>query len=150
MKADVCAGIGGIILSIIVWITSASFPSFAVSKAGPSYYPRLIAVIFAISSIALIIQALKNKEASNAFSAKEIKRFIMVFLVLACYYLGMKHLGYFSATFLAGFILALLIFHSLDKKTVFLSLINALIICGGVYVLFQILLKAPLPRGILF
>jgi len=150
MKADIFAGVGGVILSIIVWITSSTFPSFAVSKAGPSYYPRLIAIIFAISSIFLIIQAIKNKESCEFLSGQQLKKFAIVFIILFGYYFGMNFLGYFTATFLASFILAIYVFKAINKQTVLLSLCNSLLICGGIYVLFQILLKAPLPRGILF
>lgn len=150
MKADLFAGIGGMFISMAVWVVSASFPSFAVSKAGPAYYPRLVALLFGVTCLGLVLKALKEKAADKHWSGREAERFVVVLAILILYYFAMDWLGYFSATFLAGLALALYVFRTLSLRTIFLSIFNALVICGGIYLLFQIMLKAPLPRGILF
>ena len=150
MKADIIAGIGGLMTAVTAWVVAGSFPEFSVAKAGPAFYPRMVAILFAVVCLLLIFQAFRKKLPTRKFEAGDLKKIAVVCIILIAYYFGMKALGYFTATFLAGFIMALFVFHKIDKNTVILSASTAFIICVGIYGIFQILLKAPLPRGILF
>ncbi|MEA4891889.1 MAG: tripartite tricarboxylate transporter TctB family protein [Peptococcaceae bacterium] len=150
MKADLFAGIAGVMVSITAWVVAGSFPHFATAKAGPAFYPQVVAALFAVTSLALILQAAREKRECEGLSAGQLKKLAGVLLILVGYYFGMSYLGYFTATFIAGIVLAICVFRKISKETLILSLMTTLIICGGIYVIFQILLKAPLPRGILF
>ena len=150
MKADIIAGIGGLMTAVTAWVVAGSFPEFSVAKAGPAFYPQMVAILFAVVCLLLIFQALCKKLPTKRFEPGDLKKIAVVFIILLAYYFGMKTLGYFTATFLAGFVMALFVFREIHKSTLLLSATTALIICVGIYGIFQILLKAPLPRGILF
>lgn len=150
MKADLFAGISGLFLSIVVWLVSASFPVFAVSKAGPAYYPRTIALFFALACLGLIYESLKKKEIGNPMTGYLWLRLAIIVGILVVYYFGIRILGYFSSTFLAGIALAMYVFQKFTAKNLLVSTANAAIICISIYFIFTILLKAPLPKGILF
>ncbi len=150
MKADLFAGISGLFLSIVVWLISASFPVFAVSKAGPAYYPRAIALIFGLACLGLIFQTLKKKEAGNPMTGYLWLRLAVIVGILIAYYFCIRSLGYFFSTFFAGIALAMYVFQKFTVRNLLLSTANAVIICVSIYFIFTILLKAPLPRGLLF
>lgn len=151
MNYDVVFSIAGLLLSVVVWVVSASFPEFAVSAAGPASYPRAVAVIFAVICLAMIVQALRgHKTRHEPLSRTEYLRLLGVVVILVAYYFAMKYLGYFSSTFIAGVVLSLFVFGQVTKKNLLWSAVSAALSCAGVFLIFQVLLKASLPRGLLF
>lgn len=151
MKADLVAGIIGLIISIVTWNVAGSFPAFAVQNAGPSFFPRVLCVLFGFLSVAIICGGLKNKEKhGNKMSKTEWVKFLSIITLLIVYYFTMNIIGYFTTTFVLSFFIALIIFGSIQKRILIYCSLNSGVICLTIYLIFRIMLKAPLPYGLLF
>lgn len=151
MKADLVAGIIGFIISVVTWHVSGSFPAFEVQNAGPSFFPRVLSILLALLSVAIIYEGLKNKEeVSYKMSKTEWIKFLSIIILLVVYYFTMNIIGYFTTTFVLSFVIALIIFGSIHKKILIYCTVNSGIICLTIYLVFRMMLKAPLPYGLLF
>lgn len=145
------AGVLGIVFSSIVWLVSASFPVFELKGAGPEFYPRLMAFILAGLSFMLIYQGLKlEEEKKEPIEKNKLRQLLMVLVVVVIYFLFMKAIGYFITTFVMCTLVSMVLFGKLNKKLFFLSLTNSTVICSTIYVVFRIMLRAPLPQGLFF
>lgn len=134
-------------LSAFVFISSGSF---ADSKGGlsqdPAYYPRILAGILAVMALVLLIQTLRKKEAIKISANKGlIFNISKVIAALILYIIALNILGFLIATaaFLFG---GILLFGGKVKQSAILFLPITLVI----YVVFSILFKMPLPKGIFF
>lgn len=150
-KSDIVTSVVFIIFSIIIYIGSLNFPEVPNNRiAGPAFYPQIIAIALILTSIALIIQSvpkLKMKQEIERLDKKKIIRVGIVFTATILYAVSMKVLGFVIATLLYFCILSAM----MQKKLNVLQIITgSVIITGVVYAVFIMLLKASLPRGILF
>ena len=97
-KADIIAGILGILLSFYIFMESAKFPEDNVLLMGPSFFPRILAVLMLIMSIALIVIALMGKSAKTAekldIRDPGIQRSIIALVATVIYLLLFKRLGF--------------------------------------------------------
>lgn len=151
LHANMTAGILGILLSVVVWVASAGFPVFELKGAGPEFYPRFMALLLTGLSILLIFQGAKAEpEKSQAIDKTKLRQLLVVLALVIVYYLFLKKIGYFVTTFVVCTLVALVLFGKPTKKTIFQALINSTLICGAIFVVFRIMLKAPLPHGLLF
>jgi putative tricarboxylic transport membrane protein len=151
IHTNLVIGILGILLAIFVWIISAEFPIFQLKGAGPDFYPRSIALFILGLSILLINEGYRVETKNNqVITKRKLRKLFITLIILVIYYLLLELLGYFVTTFAMCLSVSLLLFSKLNKKTIIMSLFSSTVICFAIYIIFRVLLKAPLPNGLLF
>jgi len=148
-KADIIAGILGILLSFYIFMESAKFPEDNVLLMGPSFFPRILAVLMLIMSIALIVIALMGKSAKTAekldIRDPGIQRSIIALVATVIYLLLFKRLG-----FILDSILYLMFLMYLLKLRNYVQMVLVSIgVSVAVYFIFKVGLSITLPLGIL-
>lgn len=133
--SGILIGIGG-----LVYIMISQLPKEA------SIYPIFVTSIFLILSITLLIKTYFNKEDSKSAGFKEIELGQLLFILISSgiYILLMNLIGYVVSTIL--YVFTILFFLKVGKKR---STLISFGFCIFVYILFKILLKVPLPEGII-
>lgn len=100
--ADIISALIGILLCVYVWITSAGFPTDAIMKIGPDFFPRIIAVGLILACLALIGQAMTRKIHAEAETISPsnpgVRRAITVLVIALLYVTFMDFLGFGIAT----------------------------------------------------
>ena len=146
-KIDIGVAVIFIILSIMVFLLSNGYP---VPKKGlpVNAFPRILAGIITVLSVALIIRTLREKKYSppcfEGFT-KGVKLIFIVIGLLIGYILILKHLGFIISSILLMGIL-LVVFG--ERRKLILALVPTGFVIG-VYIVFQKFAMVPLPKGIL-
>lgn len=148
-KADIIAGVLGILLSFYIFMESAKFPEDNVLLMGPSFFPRILAVLMLIMSITLIVIALMGKSAKTAekldIRDPGIQRSIIALVATVIYLLLFKRLG-----FILDSILYLMFLMYLLKLRNYVQMVLVSIgVSVAVYFIFKVGLSITLPLGIL-
>jgi putative tricarboxylic transport membrane protein len=111
---------------------------------GPGFFPNLVGFGMIILSLVLIIQGKSGK--GEAFSSKPMVRAGLIFTVLIACSFALEYLGFVVVSFL----LMTYLFKAFGGfRRWSLAVLWALISVGLTYMLFDILLDANLPRGLL-
>jgi len=144
---DYIVALGSLALSLFVFISSKSFADSGAGLAqDPAYYPTLLVGILVFMSFLLLANTIKNKE-KFAFSANipAFLNVVKVFAALIIFVVAIKYIGFLYAAllFVPGCVL-------LFKGTWKLALFGGVPMVVIVYYAFTLLLKVPLPTGILF
>jgi len=99
-KKDVIVGIGFEIFCIIAYITSFSIPAGTMTSfkaAQPGVYLRLWLIVFAVLSLALIINAVRKHDETPANTIFH-KQAVITLALLFLYIVAMDKIGYFLST----------------------------------------------------
>ncbi|MGN9165842.1 tripartite tricarboxylate transporter TctB family protein [Tissierellaceae bacterium HCP3S3_D8] len=128
-------------ISGLVYLMISQLPSEA------SLYPIFVNTIFSILSIILLFKTYfnnqTNREESN-FINIELKQLLFVLAISGLYVALINIIGYVVST--ALYVLIILLGLKVDRiKSSFISFG----FCLFVYILFKILLRVPLPKGII-
>ena len=157
-KTEIIAGILGVLVSIATYWGSLYFPKFPIYLAGPEFFPKLLSILLAGLSIALLIQTLVKRkprreriegerERSPMPKEKIFWKVVMAMGASVLYFLTMGLLGFLLSTFLYfGFLMLLM----QSKKKYFRAIAYSLSITIAAYLLFGVLLRASLPVGAIF
>lgn len=140
-KLDLILSIVLISISGLVYLMISQLPKEA------SLYPIFVTTIFLILSIVLLFKTYftnQEDEESSNFANMEIKQLLFVLVVSGIYIALINIIGYVISTVLYVFTI-LLGLKTSRKKSAFISLG----FCLFVYALFKVLLKVPLPKGII-
>ncbi len=135
--------LSGILIMIggLVYIMISQLPKEA------SIYPIFVTSIFLILSITLLIKTYFNKEEdskSTGFKDIQLGQLLFILISSGIYILLMNLIGYVVSTIL--YVFTILFFLKVGKKR---STLISFGFCIFVYILFKILLKVPLPEGII-
>ena len=109
---------------------------------GSGFFPMLLAVLLMILSLFLVIP--KNAEERSSFSARHLGRVSMVFVALLVYFAFLEYLGFVIMSFL----LMAFCFIRVARQKWYFALFWAFVSIGLAYLLFDVLLKSSLPRGV--
>jgi hypothetical protein len=147
---DTIAGL--LCLAISVWLFSLTFglPQSPFVPVGPGFYPRLVLLLSAVLSAALMIQGIAAARKRGAPAARERRNYfgvVLAFVLFGLYVALLPYLGYRIATF--AFVLALgsqLERPGSAKQWVVLGA-TALFTSALTYLVFQHFLTVLLPRG---
>lgn len=142
----VIAALLAILLAVIFYLNSFSLP--------PAGYqlPRILVVIIILLSVLMVIEEYKNQKKDNKKSKEEGEKefieykrvFIFTALIMA-YIFTIKPLGYFIATPIY-IIVTYLFLKATSIKNILLIAFSFTIF---VYLLFAVLLKLPVPLGLM-
>lgn len=146
-KIDVGIAAVMIMLSSMVFILSSGYP---VPKSGLAVntFPRILAGILSMLSIALIVEALRNKTSRpRCFEGltKGIKLIVIVIGLLIGYIFILPRLGFTISSI--GLMAILLLVFGERRKLVLTFVPPGFVL--SIYILFQKLAMVPLPKGLL-
>jgi putative tricarboxylic transport membrane protein len=114
---------------------------------GSGFFPLILSILLGILSLILLGQALienSNGESVTWGSSKGRRKTILTLGVILLITVLFEYLGYLLATFL---LVGFLIWMAGNLK-LWLATVISLICVLGIYLLFGIILKTPLPTGI--
>jgi len=111
---------------------------------GPGFFPTLLATILMILSFFLILPRGKKEVEDQSFFSGSLKRVLMIFVALLVYFFLLEYLGFVivSLLFMA---FSFIVVASYRWHT---ALLWAFVSIGLAYVLFDVLLKSNLPKGV--
>lgn len=113
---------------------------------GPGFFPTLIALTLMILSLFLIIPVEKKKKKERqSFSARSAGRVLTVLVPLLFYFFFLEYLGFVVTSFL----LLTVLFVGFASQRWHIAVLEASLFTGVAYVLFDMLLKSQLPKGVL-
>jgi putative tricarboxylic transport membrane protein len=115
------------------------------SGPSPFFMPAITALVIGGLSVALIVQALKRsrKEAASPVGKRMWNRLIWIVFWCFLYAFTVEKLGYLLST---GIVTLALLAYFNRRKWV-LNVIFSLLTPLSIYILFDTLLKVPLPKG---
>ncbi len=148
-KANIIWGILGLLLCVYVWVSSAAFPTDAVMKIGPDFFPRLMATGMGVSSILLLVHTYSIKEDRKAetisFTDPGIQRALIILAAAVIYVIVMQYLGFIPATII--FMMFMMYKLQFRKYARMFLVATATAVC--VQLAFQGMLDIQLPMGLL-
>jgi len=150
-KANTVFGILGLLLCAYVWISSAEFPTDAIMKIGPDFFPRVMATAMGVASVALLIQTyvvgVKGEGTAKAISLKDpgIRRAIVVFILGVIYAALLEPVGFIISTI----IFMMIMMYVLEFRSCVKMLAVSVLTVAAVIFAFQIMLQIQLPAGVL-
>lgn len=144
---DYVTGVGGLLASITIYFMSIEF---VVEDGGlaknPAYYPRALAILLAVMSVMLIIQALvAHHKISFKLNLFELRNAGIIFGMILLYILGLQNIGFVVSTI--TFVLAGILVYGGKLRT---AIICSVTFTAAMYFIFHILLSVPMPTGLLF
>ena len=111
---------------------------------GPGFFPTLVAAVLVILSLFLIIPGGKGVKQESPLSASSFIRMLIVFVALVGYFFFLEYLGFVIISFL----LMAFLFLWVARQKWYFAFSSAVICIGLAYILFDVLLKSNLPRGV--
>ncbi len=138
---------GGVVICLataILW-QARSLPLGKISAPGPGFFPTVIAMVLLVLALLLILTGAGKKEKTIFTDKRAAGRVLLVFLFLVAYILLLEYLGFAVTSFL--FMAALFI--TVTQRKWYSALLWSFAATGFAYVLFEILLKSNLPKGVL-
>jgi putative tricarboxylic transport membrane protein len=130
--------------TVILWQSRhLSIGSFR--APGPGFFPTLLAFVLIVLSLCLIIPRQKEEGRKETVSSRSLGRVTLVFLFLLTYFFFFNFLGFAVISFLLMASLFLVVAGKKWHASIFWAFIST----GLAYLLFDVLLKSPLPKGVL-
>ena len=147
-KADLITGFVLLVLSGYVIWESWQMPQSATFGPGVGFLPLWLGILLAILSIILIISGwsrkLTEQDKKPVFpGGKALLGVGLVLVGLAAYIMLLEVIGFTADTFL--FVTYLMAF--VERQTWWRTIATAVITTGGLYTIFEILLKITLPSN---
>ncbi len=137
-------------MGILLTIWAISYPIGSFSQPGPGLYPLVLGILLIFLSLNLLFGKIKKnldlKEISSPiFTRGGWKKvgYTVLILILATFFF--ERIGYLFTFFLLIMLLMIGAGHKSWKRILLISFFSAL----GIYIIFVLLLKQPLPRGFL-
>ena len=131
-------------LALLIFWQGRGLSFGSLHTPGPGFFPVLIAAVLVILSLVLIIGGGKMESEEDAVSASAIFRMLVLFAALVAYFLLLEYLGFVTVSFL----LMLFLFLWVGRQKWYLAGLSAVVCIGLAYILFEVLLKSNLPRGV--
>jgi hypothetical protein len=110
---------------------------------GPGFFPNLVAILMMVLSLLLMIP--RRKGNGESVSAKSSSQIFIVFITLLAYSFTLEYLGFVFSSFL---LMAYLFKAFGGSKRWGVAVLLASVSVGFAYLLFDVLLKGNLPKGI--
>jgi putative tricarboxylic transport membrane protein len=133
-------------LAVGAFIESMRLPFGSVSAPAAGFFPAVLAVLLAITSLFACVDALRSGDKSVAQAERLTwKKLLLTVGSLLVFAFVFERLGYLVATFL--FIIFLM--RTVEQKSWALTIAVGLSASVGSYLIFGLLLGAPLPAGFL-
>jgi hypothetical protein len=146
MNRDVLSSLFCLVFGILFTVESFKFGLGAWFKPGPGYFPFWSGLLFSLLSLFVFIGAVrKRRPLPNDIDRFRWLNIALVLLSMFAYALLLQTLGFVLCTF--GF--AVFCLRAISRKGWVYSLVTGLTIAIVFQLLFNVLLNAQIPRGIL-
>ena len=142
LTTDRAAGAALVVIGLITVWESRRFPLGSLHRPGPAYMPVLLALLLIIFGISVALLGSRSQRLSEV-GWHEWRHAVGIFAACAFSAWGLDHLGY-RLTMAAVLVFLLLV---LERKGVILTAILTVAMAWGSFLLFDTLLRVPLPRG---
>ena len=157
--SDVFSGVILLMAAVGMFVTTYSFEALTVSKVGPEFMPRVIALLIAVTSIAMIVSAfnkMRREKIENAqildeemdsSGEKSYTSVLVSVLLMVGYFVLMPYIGFLIMTTIYLFLQMLLLSDKSNKKIVSffaISIVSSLV----TYFIFRSIFYVMLPSGI--
>lgn len=148
-KGDLGAGAILLVVAVYVWIEAGNFLPGRFPMSGPSFWPRVLAVVLAGLSLIMMAGAYLAgrkgvSDASNSIPPFSRRSFFGLVVMVAYVYLY-RPLGFFVTTFL---FFGTLMWYLQEKKNYLQLTVTSAGVTLLIYVLFGRFLSVLLPKGI--
>lgn len=116
-------------------------------KQDAGFFPRILSICIGVLNTIELFKLLKGTQAISKKKKEEVeaKKLYAVLGISTLYILGLKPLGFIIAS-LAYLIVMMPLLNVKNKKVVILASVATVLV---IYVSFGVLLKVPMPKGIL-
>ena len=150
-KYNILCAVIFIIIAVGIFASASTLPPGSQNSIGAGDWPKALSVVLILLSVVLMIQSLRSadvKENAADFSihTENFKKVLSAIAILA---------GFCLLLYLCGFVIAscfmlpcVMVLMGEHRAKVFIPLTAFVVIF--IYVVFSILLKLALPKGILF
>ena len=144
-------------ISVIFWLAlglllslwSLSYNIGTLTQPGPGFYPLGLGILLILFSLTLLVQGIRSSPTTKKVSPfsvsggwKKVAYAVLVLLLLTFFF---ETIGYL----LTFFLLIMLLMAGAGMRSWKRILLAAFFSALGVYLVFVLLLKQPLPRGFL-
>ena len=142
---DRISGIVILLLGAAILWQGRHLTTGSLRSPGPGFFPSLLAAVMMLLALFLIVPRKKKESARESSAFPSIGRVSIVFIALLVYFFFLESLGFVIVSF---FLMAFLFIVMACQKW-HLALLQSFIFVGLAYVLFEVLLKSQLPRGVM-
>jgi hypothetical protein len=149
-RSDLYSSVFWLLFSIYIAAESYRLDLGNWHEPGPGYFPFGAALLFGSMALVVFIKSLKEASAPQVLSGTGEKvrwqNVVLVLVAMVLYTLFLNRAGFVLCTFLiVVFFVRVVALQQWAK-----SLLMALGMAMGSYLLFNVFLKAPLPKGFFF
>ena len=142
LTTDRAAGGALALLALVVLFESRTLPLGSLRNPGPAYMPVGLALLLLLLGLCLIVLGGRASTLA-AVGWTEWRHAIAILGACAFGALAFERLGYrLTVAIILGFLLGVV-----ERKGIVLTLVFALGLAVGTFLLFDTLLRVPLPRG---
>ncbi|MEQ8665279.1 MAG: tripartite tricarboxylate transporter TctB family protein [Rhodospirillales bacterium] len=139
MSDRIFGGVGLLLAAFFIWGATEIELSFISDPFGPRAFPIMIAIVMAISSLVVLARPGESPEWPALPKLAEIA---LAIVVMTAYAMLLPDLGFVIATALASGFLT----WRLGTRPVW-SAVTGVLIAGGIYTVFHLILGLSLARG---
>jgi putative tricarboxylic transport membrane protein len=145
-KYDILSGLFLLALSLGICAASLRLNVGTLSAPRAGFFPLLTGMVLGVFSILIVIQANKTSDEPVIFWAPEANKrgIFLTFFFILVYALLLERLGFVATTILFFVLVSRFVFGFRWSRSVFFALVTSF----ATYLVFTLLLRAPLPQGI--
>jgi hypothetical protein len=149
VSGDRVSSLFGLLFGVFITLKSAWLGVGGVHRPGPGFFPLLDGILLAVLSAVLLSRSLLIKGGATAgIPTGEKEKLHLVayaFIGTLVYASIFEWIGFLISTF----VLMIFLLKLLDPKKWWITIVTAGLISSSAYVIFNVLLKSGLPKGIL-
>lgn len=164
--SDVFSGLFLLIVSVIMFFTTYSFKALTISKIGPDFMPKIIAVFIAVISVTISVSAYKKIRNSKKLpppamieedaatleselvEEKSYSSVLLSVALMAGYLILMPYLGFLIMTSIYLFLQMIVLSGKTNRRLV-VFIIVSIVSSAITYYIFRSIFYVMLPPGIL-
>ena len=146
-KLDIYSALFMLLFSIYIAMTSTTLELGTLGRPGPGFFPFGGAMIVGINAIIILSKALSKRGPARLGEAEKTRWWNVAFVLgaIVVFTLLVNTLGFILCTFLMFVFFLRVVTSQRWPKTMIVAFCAAI----GSYIIFDVLLNAPLPKGFL-
>jgi putative tricarboxylic transport membrane protein len=142
LSVDRVAGAGLAVFALFVLSQSRALPLGTLANPGPAYMPVALGTLLLLGGLAVAVLD-RDSPALRSLGWVEWRHAVAIFAACAFAALGLERLGYR----LTVLIVLLFLLGVVERKPPAVAVVFAVGLAAGTFLLFDTLLRVPLPRG---
>ena len=142
LTIDRAAGGALVVIGLVTLWESRQYPLGSLHRPGPSYMPVMLALLLIAFGLALAALGARSGRMGEV-SWHEWRNAVAIFAACAFAAWGLERLGYRITVA----VVMLFLLGALERKGTVITLVMTVVVAWGSFLLFDTLLRVPLPRG---